>query len=419
MNSLTAFRVKEAAVTQRGSAGILAGKRTRYLSFSPRTSNARRLWWASAVFLIGVFVTAGLAFAQTPSPALLVLEKADSTVAIVDPATLKVVGRVPAGPDPHEIEASPDGKLAYISNYGGSDSTLHTISVVDIVAQKPLTPIDLGALHSAHGLAWGGGKLYFTAETNKVVGRYDPATNAIDWVLGTGQDRTHMVWVDKSLARIVTSNVNSGTISIIEQVNQRGPGPPPGAPAAPSGVTAAPVTVPGGQTAISSGPRKTWEVISVPSGRGSEGFDVSPDGKEIWAANAQDATVTIIYVDTIADLAEGRVSPHRQAAGTFPISVKGANRLKFTLDGKHVFVAGLGGGSTGNVAIVDTTTRKEIKHLDLGGGSAGILMVRGGTRAFIAVSGANKVAAIDLKTMEVTGYIQTGKGPDGLAWSER
>jgi hypothetical protein len=78
------------------------------------------------------------AAAQTPSPALLVLEKADNMLAIVDPATFKIVSRVPAGPDPHGVESSPDGKLAYISNYGGSDSALHTISVVDLVAQEAL-----------------------------------------------------------------------------------------------------------------------------------------------------------------------------------------------------------------------------------------------------------------------------------------
>src|SRR5260370_15621396 len=128
-------------------------------------------------------LAAGLASAQTPSPALLVLEKGDNTLAMVDPATLKVIGRVPAGTDPHEVEASPDGKLAYISNYGGSDSSLHTISVVDIVAQKTLVPIDLGALHSPHGLAFAGGELYFTAETNRVVGRYHPRTQTMDWVM--------------------------------------------------------------------------------------------------------------------------------------------------------------------------------------------------------------------------------------------
>src|SRR6267378_1557109 len=181
-------------------------------------------------------LAAGLAGAQTPSPALLVLEKADNTLAIVDPATLKIVGRVPAGPDPHEVESSPEGKLAYISNYGGSESAHHTISIVDLTTQKAVPALDLGALHSPHGLTFAGGKLYFTAETNKVAGRYDPATQTIDWVIGTGQDRTHMIVVSATLDRVFTSNVSSGTISIIEQVPAPMPGfgpgatPPPGGP---------------------------------------------------------------------------------------------------------------------------------------------------------------------------------------------
>ena len=138
------------------------------------------------------------AFAQAQSSTLLVLAKSDNTVAIVDPATLQVLARIPAGPDPHEIVASDDGKLAFISNYGGSDSALNTISVVDLVARKALPPIDLGAVRSTHGLDFAGGKLYFTAETNKVIGRYDPATQRVDWILGTGQDRTHMIAVSKS-----------------------------------------------------------------------------------------------------------------------------------------------------------------------------------------------------------------------------
>src|SRR5580704_19389806 len=139
------------------------------------------LWLLAAIFI------ANLAIAQTPWSTLLALSKTDHTVAIVDPATLQVLARLPAGSDPHEIIASDDGKFAYISNYGGSDSTLNTISVVDLVARKPLPPIDLGAVRSTHGLAFAGGKLYFTAETNKVIGRYDPATQRVDWVLGNGQ----------------------------------------------------------------------------------------------------------------------------------------------------------------------------------------------------------------------------------------
>src|SRR5215813_11991748 len=97
---------------------------------------------------IGILLSVSNAIsAETPSPALLVLEKSDSMMAIVDPDTLKIVGRVPAGPDPHEIIAAPDGKLAYITNYGGGGpGALHTISVVSLSAQNALPAIDLGAL---------------------------------------------------------------------------------------------------------------------------------------------------------------------------------------------------------------------------------------------------------------------------------
>jgi YVTN family beta-propeller protein len=333
--------------------------------------------------LVALMFIASAAFAQAPSSTLLVLAKSDNTVAIVDPATLQVLARIPAGPDPHEIIASDDGKVAYISNYGGSDSTLNTISVVDLVAHKPLPAIDLGALRSTHGLAFAGGKLYFTAETNKVIGRYDPATQRVDWVLGTGQDRTHMIAVSPSLDRIVTSNVNSATISIIEQAS------PPSGGFKPPG-----------------GPRQTWEVTNVSAGRGAEGFDISPDGKEVWAANALDATVTIVDVAT------------KKSTQTFPIPVKGANRLKFTPDGKRVLISGLGArASDSSLVVLDAATHKEMKQLNLGGGAAGILIAPDGSRAYVAVSTADKIDVIDLKTLEVIGQIDAGKQPDGLAWA--
>ena len=347
---------------------------------------------------------ASTAFAQAPSATLLALSKDDHTVAMVDPATLQVLARIPSGPDPHEIIASDDGKLAFISNYGGSDSTLNTISVVDLVARKALPPIDLGALHSTHGLAFAGGKLYFTAETNKVIGRYDPATQRVDWVLGTGQDRTHMILVSKSLDQIVTSNVNSATISIIEQVSQPngGFGPPPGGPPG-----SRPPSPPPGQPRLTS-PRMTWEVTNIPAGQGVEGFDVSPDGKEIWAANARDATVTIIDV-----------AP-KKATQTLPIAVKGANRLKFTPDGKHVLISALGARSgDASLIVLDASTHKEVKQLNLGGGAAGILIAPDGSCAYVAVSTADKIAVVDLKTLNVVGQIDAGKQPDGLAWAVR
>jgi hypothetical protein len=95
-------------------------------------------WLVAATFL------ATAAPGQTPTATLLILAKSDNTVAMVDHATSQVLAQVSAGPDPHEIVASDDGKFAYISNYGGSVSSLNTISVVDLVGRKALPRINLG-----------------------------------------------------------------------------------------------------------------------------------------------------------------------------------------------------------------------------------------------------------------------------------
>jgi DNA-binding beta-propeller fold protein YncE len=314
---------------------------------------------------------------------LLVLSKGDLTLSIVDPATLKVVARMPSGPDPHEVIASTDGKFAYISNYGGG--AYNTITVVDLVAQKTLTPpIDLGALRGPHGLMYVGGKVWFTAEAAKVIGSYDPATNKIDMVLGTGQNRTHMLYVFDDLKRIITSNVSSATMTIIDKSaggRGRGPGgPPPGA---------------GGGD---------WDETTVPVGRGAEGFDVAPGGKELWAANAQDGTISI--VDLVA----------KKVTQTLDADVKSANRLKFTPDGKMVFVSMLNGP---DVSVFDAATRKLKKKIPVGHGAAGIEMQPDGSRAFVACTPDSYVVIVNLKTLEQAGHLDAGKNPDGMAWCHR
>ncbi|HEY1493921.1 MAG TPA: YncE family protein [Candidatus Solibacter sp.] len=306
---------------------------------------------------------------------LLVLSKSDTTLSIVDPVTLKVLARMPSGPDPHEVVASADGKFAYVSNYGGG--AYNTITVVDLVARRTLAPIDLGALRGPHGLMFAGGKVWFTAEAAKVIGSYDPATQKIDLVLGTGQNRTHMIWVSDDLKRLITSNVSSATMTIIDK-SAGGRGPGRGAP--------------GGD----------WEETVVPVGRGAEGFDVAPGEKELWAANAQDGTISIL------DLAAKRVSD------TLDVSVKGANRLKFTPDGKLVLVSTLGGPE---LTILDAATRKVVKRVKIGSGAAGIEMNPDGARAYVACTPDNYVVVVDLKKLDVTEHFDAGKQPDGMAWA--
>ncbi|MDR3727513.1 MAG: YncE family protein [Terracidiphilus sp.] len=335
-----------------------------------------RIVWASLFFTV---LLTGWACAQTsPKATLLALSKQDHTLAIVDPVSLQVLARIPVGDDPHEVVASADGKTAYVSNYGFG--AFHSLTPIDLVGQKPLPVIDLGALHGPHGLVFEQGKVWFTAEAAKAIGSYDPAASQIDWIMGTGQNRTHMLYVFPDAKRILTTNVNSATVTILEKTEGRAGGPPPGPPPTP----------PGGD----------WQLTVLPVGRGAEGFDVSPDGREAWVANAQDGTVSVI------DIAGKKV------VATLAVNVPGANRLKFTPDGKQVLV------SAGSLVVLDAAARKEVKRLAEVHGTGGIQMQPDGARAYVACGRDGFVAVIDLKTLEMVGRVDVSS-PDGLAWAVR
>ena len=342
------------------------------------------------VILLAAIVASRFILGQnTPSGTLLVLSKGEHTLSMVNPADRKVVAKMPVGEDPHEVIASSDGKLAYVSNYGGG--AYNTLAVLDLVNHRALPSIDLGPLRGPHGLTFKAGKTWFTAEAAKAIGSYDPAAQKVDWILGTGQDRTHMIFVSEDAKHIFTTNVSSATVSIIEK-STRSRGPGPGGPGHAGPPRGGPMGSPGGD----------WQETVIPVGKGAEGFDVSPDGKELWTANAWDGTVSVI------DIASKKV------AQTFPANATGANRLKFTPDGKVVLISSLSGS---DLIVLDANTRKEVKRIKVGSGAAGIQMQPDGLLAYVACTPDNYVAVIDLKTLEVTGRIQAGQEPDGLAWA--
>jgi YVTN family beta-propeller protein len=307
---------------------------------------------------------AGTLTAQS-SARLLVLNKEDATLAIVEAASGKVLGTVPTGEGPHELVVSSDGKFAFASNYGTGPAPGHTISMIDIAAQKETRRIDVAPLSRPHGLAFAGGKVYFTAEASKKIARYDPAANKIDWEFETGQTTTHMLLPMKDPRTIFTSNIGSDSVSMVEQ--------------------------------SSSG----WTQTVIPVGKGPEGIDVSPNGREIWSAHSRDGGVSIIDVAT------------KKVAHTIALGTKRSNRIKLMPDGKIALVSDL---DAGDLVVVDTAARKEVKRIALGKMPEGILITPDGSQVFVAVNGDNNVAAIDPKSWTVSRRISAGKGPDGLAW---
>jgi YVTN family beta-propeller protein len=320
------------------------------------------------VFVLLLFIAcSAIIGAQPKSGALLVLNKNDATMAIVDPSTGAVTGTVPVGQGPHELVTSDDGKWAFASNYGTGPAPGRTISMIDVAARKELRRIDVSPLERPHGLAFAGGKLYFTAETNKTVARYDPAANKIDWTFETGQSATHMVTITNDLKTIFTANIGSDSISAIERGADGG-----------------------------------WRQTVIRVGKGPEGNDLTPDGTQLWAANSRDGSVSIVDV------------ANKTVINTFDIGTKRSNRIKFTRDGKFALVSD---DDAGDLVVIDVSTRHVTKRIPLGKNAEGIVIAPDGARAFVAVNGDNVVAAIDLKTWQVTKRIASGSGPDGMTWA--
>jgi DNA-binding beta-propeller fold protein YncE len=304
--------------------------------------------------------------AVLPSPALIVLNKEEATLAIVDPNTGKVTGRVSTGDGPHEVELSADGRFAYVTNYG-SKSPGNSLSVIDLVAQKEVRRFEVTPMARPHGIAVSDGKVWFTAEANKVVGRYDPQANRIDYLLGTGQNSTHMVMLNKDASRLFTANIGSDSISIFSPT--------------PDGTN--------------------WNQTVVPVGKGPEGMDLSADGSQLWTAHSRDGGVSVIDVAA------------KKVIATMDVATRRSNRIKLTLDGKYALISDLAGGE---LVILEVASRRVVKRMPLGKMPEGILLDPNGTRAFIAVAGDNRIDILDLKTLTITGRLETGAGPDGMAW---
>ena len=103
-----------------------------------------------------------------------------------------------------------------------------------------------------------------------------------------------------------------------------------------------------------------------------------------------------------------------QSQGERDAKIYASNRLKFTPDGKLALISSL---RDGNLFVYDTAARKELKKIAIGHGAAGILVDPSGTRAYVACTPDNYIAVIDLQKMEVSGHIEVGGEPDGLAWA--
>jgi YVTN family beta-propeller protein len=328
--------------------------------------NKRHLVTLLVFGIIFVFRGYTIVIGQT-KPVLVALNKADATLAIIDPSDMKITAKVPTGYSPHEVVLTPDGKTAYVANYGDGPTPGNSISVIDIPTAKELRRVDVSPLIRPHGLHLIGGKLYFTAEANRMIARYDPAANKVDWMMGTGQNGSHMVVGTSDQKKFYTANIGSDSVTAIElpPFTQQPPRP----------------------------------ITHIPVGKQPEAIDISPDGKEVWIglnAEGMAEVVDVVGYKSVAKLNIGG-RPYR---------------VKFTPDGKQVVCTMI---PSKELLVIDAATRKEVKRIKLESTPLGIVFSADGKTAFVTAGGPDIVLKVNMESGQITGRVDTGKVPDGVA----
>ncbi|PZP43709.1 MAG: hypothetical protein DI598_15460, partial [Pseudopedobacter saltans] len=226
-------------------------------------------------------------------------------------------------------------------------------------------------------------KLWFTAQGSKSIGRYNPKIDRLHWSMGTGQNITHLLYVKKDAKQIYATNVESGTVSILEEKLVQ------------------PMVPPTGKLPPNAKPRLDWNQTLIPVGIGAEGFAVTPDEKELWTIKP-DGSIVIINL------------PDKKIDQTINSKVLGLHRIGFSNNGKIAIIVSV---RTGDLLVYDVTNRKEIKQLHIGQG-AGIMIDEKENLAYISCTPNNYTIVFDINKLKVIKKLEYGDRPDGMAIAE-
>jgi YVTN family beta-propeller protein len=313
-----------------------------------------------------------LPIANAQQGRLLVAQKGDQSLAIVNTAEGTVIASVPEGGiTGHEVAASPDGRLAFVPIYGdsgvgkpGTDG--QNIAVIDIASQKVVGNISFDHGVRPHDPVFGpkDGMLYVTTELDKTITIIDPKTLKIIGTIPTGQPESHMLVISHDGRRGYTANVGPGTVSVLDMAA-----------------------------------RKTIAVIPI-SGN-TQRIAISPDDK--WVFTADQTKPQIAVIDTKTD----------SVAKWIPIESVGYGSAP-TLDGRWLLMVM---GDVNKVAVVDLKTMTVARNIDVPANPQEVAMNPDGKTAYVSCMASHQLAVVDLATWKVKSTIEDGKSSDGIAWA--
>ena len=332
---------------------------------------------------LALSLTALLLASSLHAATLIVANKSEATVSLVDLGPGKVVATLPVGQGPHEVAVSPSGRLALIANYGRREQEGSTLTLIDVPAAKVVKTIDLGEYRRPHGMAWiDERRALVTAEVNQALLEVDTQSGQVIGATKTDQRTSHMVALAPGASRAFVANIASGSMTAADFKEKK-------------------------------------KIGDVPTGQGAEGITVTPDGKQVWVTNRAADSVSVIDAATLQVLAT-------LPSASFPI------RAEVTPDGKHVLVSNARSGDLSVFSVADRKLERRVplvlegkavtegRLMDMGDSSTpiGIEIAPDGKRAYVAHANADQISIVDLQSWKRVGSLTAGKEPDGMGYSK-
>lgn len=332
---------------------------------------------------IVILLVLGSPAASVSAGTLVVANKSEATVSLVDTGSGEIRATLPTGRAPHEVDVSPDGRRALVGNYGTRDEPGSSLTLIDVPGAEVLATIELDGYARPHGIVWLDDRTaLITVEDDRALIRVDVDRGEVVQEIGTDAEISHMVAVAPERGLAFVANIGSGSVTAID---------------------------------LALGSR----LANVATGDGAEGIAVTPDGRQVWVTNRAENTVTVIN-------AGSREVRATLEAGEFPI------RAEATADGRFVLVTNAKGDdlsvfSTGDLTEVrrigfDAVSKGGEGRLfsDRFGASSvpiGIEIVDDEHRAYVAHANADDISIVDLAQWKVVGTLSAGREPDGMGWS--
>ncbi len=303
---------------------------------------------------------------------LLVVNKNEQTLGIVNPETNEQVAKVAeGGTTGHEVAASPDGRTAYVPIYGNSGvgrpgTDGRNMVVIDIATRKVIGEVDFGHGVRPHCAVFEPTKrlLYVTTELDQAIAIVDPRTLKIVGSVPTNQPESHMLTITRDGQRGYTANVGPGTISVLDLKA-----------------------------------RKTIAVIPV--AQKIQRVSLSRDDKLLFTADQTKPLLAVI------DTATNRIK------AWIPLPAPGYGTAS-TSDGRWLIV---GMPTVNKVAVVDLNDFKVAHVIDVPSTPQFVLVRPDNQVAYVSCDASHQIAVINIATWKVDKLIETGKGADGLAWA--